>query len=83
MEPLPAPSRWPLAINQYVGLKDGKNTVEDYVKYVKNDLMGIAATTGRRHRPHVTRPCTSSRSGACRSGQDDRARTSTRAAGSS
>src|SRR5512145_3137299 len=30
------------AINQYVGLKDGQNTVEDYVKYVKNDLMGVA-----------------------------------------
>jgi adenylylsulfate reductase subunit A len=30
------------AINQYVGIKDGKNTVEDYVRYVKNDLMGIA-----------------------------------------
>lgn len=29
------------AINQYVGIKDGKNTVEDYVKYVRNDLMGI------------------------------------------
>lgn len=30
------------AINMYVGLKDGDNTVQDYVKYVKNDLMGIA-----------------------------------------
>src|SRR5512146_2327718 len=30
------------AINQYVGIKDGQNTVEDYVRYVKNDLMGIA-----------------------------------------
>jgi adenylylsulfate reductase subunit A len=29
------------AINQYVGLKDGENTLEDYVRYVKNDLMGI------------------------------------------
>ena len=29
------------AINQYVGLKDGDNTLEDYVRYVKNDLMGI------------------------------------------
>jgi len=29
------------AINQYVGIKDGANSVEDYVKYVKNDLMGI------------------------------------------
>ncbi|MHC4607334.1 MAG: adenylyl-sulfate reductase subunit alpha [Planctomycetota bacterium] len=29
------------AINQYVGLKDGQNTLQDYVKYVKNDLMGI------------------------------------------
>jgi len=30
------------AINQYVGLKDGENTLRDYVNYVKNDLMGIA-----------------------------------------
>ncbi len=30
------------AINQYVGLKDGENTLEDYVRYVKNDLMGVA-----------------------------------------
>jgi adenylylsulfate reductase, subunit A len=29
------------AINQYVGIKDGKNTVEDYVKYVRSDLMGV------------------------------------------
>ena len=30
------------AINQYVGLKDGANTVKNYVDYVKNDLMGVA-----------------------------------------
>lgn len=30
------------AINQYLGIAKGQNTVEDYVKYVKNDLMGIA-----------------------------------------
>jgi adenylylsulfate reductase subunit A len=29
------------AINQYVGLKDGQNTIKDYVDYVRNDLMGI------------------------------------------
>jgi len=29
------------AINQYVGLKDGENTLKDYVEYVRNDLMGI------------------------------------------
>ncbi len=29
------------AINQYVGLKDGANTIKDYVDYVRNDLMGI------------------------------------------
>ncbi len=29
------------AINQYVGVKDGENTVEDYVRYVRQDLMGI------------------------------------------
>jgi len=29
------------AINQYVGLKDGKNSVKDYVDYVRNDLMGV------------------------------------------
>ena len=30
------------AINLYMGLKDKKNTIKDYVNYVKNDLMGIA-----------------------------------------
>ncbi len=30
------------AINLYLGLKQGNNTVEDYIQYVKNDLMGIA-----------------------------------------
>jgi len=29
------------AINQYVGLRDGQNTIKDYVDYVRNDLMGI------------------------------------------
>ncbi len=29
------------AINLYLGLKNRKNTVVDYVNYVKNDLMGI------------------------------------------
>ena len=29
------------AINQYVGLKDGANTIKDYCDYVRNDLMGI------------------------------------------
>lgn len=29
------------AINLYLGLKNGKNTIKDYVEYVKNDLMGI------------------------------------------
>ncbi|CAA7599836.1 adenylyl-sulfate reductase [Acididesulfobacillus acetoxydans] len=30
------------AINEYIGLTEGDNTVEDYVKYVKYDLMGVA-----------------------------------------
>ena len=30
------------AINLYLGLSKGNNTIEDYVSYVKNDLMGIA-----------------------------------------
>ena len=29
------------AINQYVDLNSGNNTCEDYVRYVRNDLMGI------------------------------------------
>ena len=29
------------AINQYVGLKDGENTLRNYLDYVRNDLMGI------------------------------------------
>lgn len=30
------------AINQYVGIRDGENTCEDYVKYVRQDLMGVS-----------------------------------------
>ncbi|MTI85292.1 MAG: adenylyl-sulfate reductase subunit alpha [Firmicutes bacterium] len=30
------------AINQYLGVGKGKNTVEQYVDYVKQDMMGIA-----------------------------------------
>ncbi|MCK4921192.1 MAG: adenylyl-sulfate reductase subunit alpha [Bacteroidales bacterium] len=30
------------AINLYMGLAKGNNTIDDYVSYVKNDLMGIA-----------------------------------------
>jgi adenosine phosphosulphate reductase, alpha subunit len=30
------------AINLYVGLAEGKNTVQDYVRYVKGDMMGIS-----------------------------------------
>ena len=29
------------ALNQYVGIKEGDNTPEDYVDYVRQDLMGI------------------------------------------
>jgi adenylylsulfate reductase subunit A len=29
------------ALNQYVGYKAGDNTLEDYVRYVRKDLMGI------------------------------------------
>jgi adenylylsulfate reductase, subunit A len=29
------------AINQYVDLRGGKNTIKNYVDYVRNDLMGI------------------------------------------
>ena len=29
------------ALNQYVGLRDGENTIKDYCDYVRNDLMGI------------------------------------------
>ncbi len=30
------------AINQYIGIRDGENSVEDYVRYVRQDLMGIS-----------------------------------------
>jgi len=30
------------AINQYIGVADGDNTLEDYVRYVRQDLMGIS-----------------------------------------
>lgn len=29
------------AINQYIGVKEGDNTIEQYVDYVRQDLMGI------------------------------------------
>ena len=29
------------ALNQYVGLRDGENTIKDYCDYVRNDLMGV------------------------------------------
>lgn len=29
------------AINQYVGVKDGQNSINDYCDYVRNDLMGV------------------------------------------
>ena len=29
------------AINQYVGVRDGQNSIHNYVDYVRNDLMGI------------------------------------------
>jgi len=32
----------PSAINQYIGIKDGDNTPEDYVRYVRQDLMGVS-----------------------------------------
>jgi adenylylsulfate reductase subunit A len=30
------------AINEYIGLQEGEHTVEEYVKYVRQDLMGIS-----------------------------------------
>ena len=30
------------ALNQYVGIRDGDNTPEDYVHYVRQDLMGVS-----------------------------------------
>jgi adenylylsulfate reductase subunit A len=30
------------AINQYIGIRDGENTAEDYVRYVRQDLMGVS-----------------------------------------
>jgi len=30
------------AINEYIGIKEGDNTVNDYVKYVRQDLMGVS-----------------------------------------
>ncbi len=30
------------ALNQYIGLKENEHTVEEYVKYVRQDLMGIS-----------------------------------------
>ncbi len=30
------------ALNMYVGIRDGENTAEDYVHYVRQDLMGVS-----------------------------------------
>src|SRR5512137_177010 len=30
------------AINEYIGLKEGEHTCEEYVRYVRQDLMGIS-----------------------------------------
>ena len=72
------------AINQYVGLKEGDNTVEDYVNYVSQDLMGVARDDlVPTSLVTSTVPSISSRSGACRSGRPRAAVTSMRDVGSS
>ncbi len=73
------------AINQYVGLKDGENTVKDYVDYVPQRPHGRRPRGPRRqHRPsRGLARSTCSRSGASRSGRTRAAATSTRVAGSS
>jgi adenylylsulfate reductase subunit A len=30
------------AINEYIGLREGEHTVEEYVRYVRQDLMGVS-----------------------------------------
>ena len=72
------------AINQYVGLKDGANTVKDYVDYVRNDLMGITREDLVANMPATSiPPCTCSKSGACRSGRTRTATMFMKAVGSS
>jgi len=72
------------AINQYVGLKDGVNTVKDYVDYVRSDLMGITREDLVANiAPTWIPPYTCSRSGASPFGKTSKATLCTRAAGSS
>ena len=72
------------AINQYIGYGEGDNTLEDYVKYVRQDLMGISVKTWFMISPATwTLPFTSSRNGASPSGKTTTASTCMKAAGRS
>jgi len=72
------------AINQYVGIKDGENTAEDYIRYVRSDLRGIPREDLCTILPVTWIPqSTSSRSGDSRSGRTRQASTSMKAGGSS
>jgi len=46
------------AINQYVGIRDGDNTVDDYIRYVRQDLMGISRRSGIQYCPACRFICT-------------------------
>ena len=71
------------AINQYVDLNSGNNTLKDYCDYVRNDLMASPARTwSPASRATWTTPFICSRSGAFPSGRTRKASTFTRAVGS-
>jgi succinate dehydrogenase/fumarate reductase flavoprotein subunit len=75
------------AINQYVDLNSGNNTLKDYCDYVRNDATTSWASPARTWLPTLratwTTPFTCSRSGAFPSGRTSQAITCTRVAGSS
>ena len=71
------------AINMYMGMRHGWNQPEDYVEYVRNDMMGISredlvydvGPSRGQQRPYVLR------SGDCPSGTTTKGSTSAKAAG--
>lgn len=56
------------AINCYMGMRWNENRPEDFVRYARGDLLGSCAKTcSSTSRGTWIPPCTSSRSGVCRS----------------
>lgn len=71
------------AINCYMGMRWGENTPEDFVRYVRNDLMGLSREdlVSSTSPGTWTRASTCSRTGVCRSSRRPRGATCARASG--